>query len=127
MHRSLRLGRCRKNLPLCGPELSLSNPYSPPNTTVAVADRQPFPLGPVIGIFFGGLLLVGLIGSLGYITFLYLAYPGLIDPPSKPVDYWPEIGVFVHQILAGLFAVVGIPTFWLSLSAYRRRTADSSA
>ncbi len=38
--RSLRLGRCRKKLPLCDPEPVLSNPYQPPDLPPSAAPSR---------------------------------------------------------------------------------------
>lgn len=61
-----------------------------------------------------------------YTAYLYLRYPGLTDPPSRPVDYWPQIGAEINMILAVVAGLIGIPTFWLSLIALRRGSQSSA-
>ena len=105
----------------------LTNPYSPSHSSVELdADATVSLAAPQAGLFFGSLLLFGVVTGVCYIVYLNIRYPGLIDPPARPVDYWPDLDVFITSVLSSIGAVIGIPVFWYSIVVYRRRICNAS-
>jgi hypothetical protein len=79
----------------------------------------------VLGLCIGGLLLLGVLALSVYIPYLYIRYPGLTDPPARPVDYWPELDVIVSSIAIGIGLLIGLPVFLTSLATWRRLRVQS--
>ena len=102
------------------------NPYAPSKTPATNEQAsRPKLLWPRFGLFVGSAFTLGALYSAGYIAYLCLQYPGLTDPPSRPVDYWPEIGGFTNSFLAPIAACIGVPVLLYSRSAYRRRKSET--
>lgn len=63
-----------------------------------------------------------------YVCYLYARFPGLHDPNSKPVTYWPEIDATLSSLIAFVTGIVGIPLYWYSrrnmLRAKRANQSD---
>ena len=91
--------------------MTIENPYAPPESDSG-SDR--FSLLPAIGFLFGLLLLAASAGSVLYIVYLNLRFPGLYDPTTRPITYWPEIDAMVFGALAVITGAVGLPIFWKS-------------
>ena len=81
----------------------------------------------MIGLCIGGLLLLGVLALAVFILYLYIRYPGLSDPPSRPVDYWPELEAFMSSIAIGIGLLIGLPVFLTSLATWRRLRLKSKA
>jgi hypothetical protein len=98
--------------------IATKNPYPP--TTQSV-DRRTYPVLPLIGLAIGSILLLGFTLSSLTIVYLYVRYPGLYDPSSQPVTYWPEIGAMVNALIALLTGMIGTPVLWKSIVALPRK------
>lgn len=104
------------------------NPYAPSKTQSSLNSRpQMLPTSTFLGLCIGGLLLFGVLALAAYILYLYVRYPGLTDPPARPVDYWPEIEVLVSAIAIGIGLLIGLPVFLTSFSIWRRLRVQSCA
>ena len=78
---------------------------------------------PKLGIAIGSVLLLILICSAFFILYLYLRYPGLDDPNTRPERYWPKINVAVHTIICIIAGSAGLPIFIYSFRVFRHRQA----
>ena len=96
--------------------METENPYTPSALSVG---RRSFPVLPIIGLAIGSILLLGFALSSLTILYLYVRYPGLYDPSSRPVTYWPEIGAMVNTVVAFVTGVIGTPVLWKSIAAMR--------
>lgn len=99
----------------------MPNPYSPSDSLSDAEAESSVRRRPMIGLCIGSLFLIGCTLSSFNIVYLYIRYPGLTDPTSRPFDYWPQIEVEISIILAVAAGVIGVPTFLLSRNALRLR------
>ena len=99
--------------------MTMENPYAPPESDSGSAR---FSLLPAIGVTIGLLLLAASAGSVLYIVYLNLRFPGLYDPTSRPITYWPEIDAMVFGALAVIIGAVGLPIFWKSRTSLQSTT-----
>lgn len=104
------------------------NPYEASETLSLPTDhRRSLPVSTMFGLCIGGLLLLVVLVLAGQITYLSFRYPGLNDPPSSPVDYWPEVVVSVSSIVIVIGLLIGLPVFLTSVATLRRFRAQSRA
>lgn len=96
--------------------METENPYTPSALCVG---RRPYPVLPIIGLLIGSIFLLGFTLSSLTIVYLYVRYPGLYDPSSRPVTYWPEIGAMFNTVIAFLTGVIGTPVLLKSIAAMR--------
>jgi hypothetical protein len=78
---------------------------------------------PTLAIAFGSVLLVISLGSSLFIGYLFLRYPDLDDPDTRPERYWPKISLLVNAILCFVSGAVGLPIVRIARRAFRRRAA----
>lgn len=52
-------------------------------------------------------------------AYLYIRYPSLIDRASFP-NYAPQIYAEIDLLLAVVFLLIGLPTFWISANVFRQ-------
>lgn len=97
------------------------NPYTPSEARTSLSgNRRILPASTVFGLCIGALLLLGVLALAVYIPYLCLQYPGLTDPPARPLHYWPEIGVLVASIAVGIGLLIGLLVFLMSFATWRR-------
>ncbi len=104
---------------------NLINPYtSPPIDSEILVESQRILFLPRLGMLLGSLLLVILICSFSFILYLFVRYPGLDDPSTRPERYWPQFGVLANAIIGFIAGAVGLPTYWYSFADFRSRHAS---
>ena len=104
-----------------------TNPYSVPNTASVGRDRRPRVRWTTwLGLIAGGILIAVVLTLAGWISYLYWRYPGLIDPPSHPVSYWPELEVELSTIAIVVATPVALAILLPTLFSLRRQLADRS-
>lgn len=102
----------------------MSNPYEASQSNVERhTDSRRVLAWPTRAIAFGSVLLLISIGSSLFIGYLFLRYPDLDDPATRPERYWPKISVLVHAILCFASGAVGLPIFVTARRVFGRRRA----
>ncbi len=76
---------------------------------------------PKLGMFLGSVLLLILVCSGSFILYLYIRYPGLDDPDTRPERYWPGYAVLAHSIISLIAGSVGLPIFIYASRMFRHR------
>lgn len=73
------------------------------------------------GLTIGGILLALVLIMSVRIPYLYFRYPGLTDPRSKPVDYWPSLEVELLTVAIVLSTPFILVIFVPSVLSLRRQ------
>ncbi|MGB7324439.1 MAG: hypothetical protein WBD31_06175 [Rubripirellula sp.] len=98
------------------------NPYRPPVAENAVLrPRATIRATTWIGLAIGSVVLFLSAFLGGRIPYLYVRYPGLVDPPSRPVDYWPGLEVELSSYVLIVLVPFGSAVFICSVLSYRRQ------
>ncbi len=111
------------NRPLSEP----TNPYSVPKTASVGRDSRPRVRWTTwLGLIAGVMLIAVVLSLAGWISYLYYRYPGLIDPPSHPVSYWPDLDVELSTLAIVVATPVALAILLPTLFSLRRQLADRS-
>jgi hypothetical protein len=103
------------------------NPYSVTGTsTDPTISRRRIRLATWLGLTVGGTLLTLVLIMAGRIPYLYIRYPGLTDPPSRPVDYWPGLEVELSTIAIVLTTPIVLAILVPTVLSLRRQLNISS-
>jgi hypothetical protein len=104
-----------------------TNPYSVPISASFGSDRRPnLRWTTWLGLIAGVILIAVVLALAGWISYLYYRYPGLNDPPSHPVSYWPELEVELSTLAIVVATPVALAILLPTLSSLRRQLADRS-